>query len=92
MRLALIGLALCAYAGAYFVWTLGHALGAVVVALFGYLVLRSRAKLAYEMAWRRFRDRPDVASLLAEVDADTLAQGEAAMRRQVGEREGDVEQ
>ena len=88
-RIALIGLGLLGYGVALYVWTLGQSLGAAVIAVFGYLVLRSRARLTYERTCRHFRKQPEISALLAAFDADTLTQGEAAMRRRLqrGERE-----
>ncbi len=87
VKTALIMLALITYGIAYYTWTLGQSLGAVVVAVFGYLVLRSRAKLSYELTWRHFRRHPAVLRLLQALDADSLAQGESAMRRRLQEQE-----
>jgi hypothetical protein len=89
VRYSLIALAVIAYAFAYYTWTLGQTPAAVVVAVFGYLVLRSRAKLCYELTCRHFRRQPAATQLLLMLDADSLARGEPAMRRRL--QENDVE-
>jgi len=87
VKTALVVLAFVAYGFAYYTWTLGQTPGAVVVAVFGYLVLRSRAKLCYELTWRHFRRQPAALVLLEKLDADSLARGESAMRRRLQESE-----
>ena len=87
VKYSLIALAVAAYAFAYYTWTLGQAPAALVVAVFGYLVLRSRAKLCYELSCRHFRGQPARMQLLLKLDSGSLAQGESAMRRGVGDVE-----
>ncbi|MDH3713473.1 MAG: hypothetical protein OET44_06450 [Gammaproteobacteria bacterium] len=87
VKYSLLVLALAAYALAYYTWTLGQTPAAVVVAVFGYVVLRSRAKLCYELTCRHFRRQPAAMQLLVMLDADSLAQGESVVRRRLQESE-----
>ncbi len=90
MGRALLALALASYALAYYVWVLGQTPGALVIAAFGYLVLRSRARLAATLTWRMLARRPAYAPLLAKLDETVLAGGERAARERLrGEQDGD---
>ncbi len=82
-RYALIGLTLAAYGFAYYLWTAGQSMAGLVVALFGYTVLRSRVNLCYGLTVRYYRRRSGLQRLLAELDANSVAQGESAMRERL---------
>ena len=66
-----IVLALLAYALAAFLWSLGQTPSAVVVAVFGYVLLRSRRTIAHSLTVRRHASRPQYAAALAQFSQTT---------------------
>jgi hypothetical protein len=83
VKVAVVLLAFAAYGVAYFVWTQGQTLGAIVVATLGYMLLRSLRKITYNLAWQRFSQRAGYGDIMSALDADTLSRGKAAVLREV---------
>ena len=71
------------YGIAWHVWTLGQSLGAIVLATMGFLLVRSLRKIAFNLTWQHFSQKPEYAELLRQLDSGILTQREAAIRKHV---------
>ncbi|MEM7208484.1 MAG: hypothetical protein AAF434_11735 [Pseudomonadota bacterium] len=79
-----------AYGVAYYVWTLGQSVGAVVIATMGYLFFRSLRKIAFNMTWQHFSDKPEYNTLVQQLDSTTLAKREYTIREHLAERQNEA--
>lgn len=70
VRVGVIALALCAYALAAFLWMREQPASALIVAIFGYVVLRSRRAVVLSLTSRRYASRPEFAAALSEFEED----------------------
>ena len=75
--------AFAAYGIAWHMWTLGQSTGAIVLATMGFLVVRSLRRIAFNLTWRHFCQKPEYADLLRQLDSSILTQRETSIRQHV---------
>lgn len=71
---------------AYWMWTQGQNLPAIVIAGMGFLLFRNIRKLAFNLLLNRFGNDPRFNLLLERLDPITLARGEMAALEQLQTR------
>lgn len=71
------------YGIAWHMWTSGQSLGAVVLATMGFLLVRSLRKIAFNLTWRQFYQKPEYADLIQQLDSRILTQRETSIREHV---------
>ena len=71
------------YGIAWHMWTLGQSLGAVVLATMGFLLVRSLRKIAFNLTWQQFYQKPEYADLIRQLDSSILTQRESSIREHV---------
>ncbi len=75
--------AFASYGVAWYVWTLGQTLGAVVLASMGYLLFRSLRKIAFNLTWQHFNQKAGYTDLIQRLNSHILTQKEAAIRQHI---------
>lgn len=68
------------YGIAWYVWTSGQSLAAIVLATMAFLLGRSLRKIAYSLTVAHFCQKPEHAELVRQLDSGILAQREATIR------------
>ena len=76
----IVVVAFVTYGVAYYVWTLGQSLGAIVLATMGYLLFRSLRKIAFNLTWQHFNHREGYHDIIQRLDSRVLTQKESAIR------------
>ena len=71
------------YGIAWHMWTLGQSLGAIVLATMGFLLVRSLRKIAFNLTWQQFHQKPEYAELIQQLDSSILTQRETSIREHV---------
>ena len=78
--IAIVVVAFITYGIAYYVWTLGQSLGAIVLATMGYLLFRSLRKIAFNLTWQHFNQRDGYNDIIQQLNSRLLTQKESAIR------------
>ena len=73
--------AFATYALAFWAWTLGQSIGALVVATLGYLLFRSMRRISFNLAWQKFATEPGCRPWLARLDAYWVSRPLEEIRR-----------
>lgn len=61
-----------AYGLAYYVYTLGQSIGAIVIATMGFALFRSLRKISFNLTWQAHMNKHQYSALLNCLDAGTL--------------------
>ncbi len=72
--------AFASYGLAYYVWTLGQSLGAIVIATMGFFVFRSLRKIVFNLTWQHFNNRSEYHLYIQQLDSSVLTQRERDIR------------
>ncbi|MEM7294641.1 MAG: hypothetical protein AAF420_14770 [Pseudomonadota bacterium] len=89
--LVIVIAAFASYALAYYVWTLGQSIGAVVIATMGFLVFRSLRKIVFNLTWQKFNQKPEHRDLVERFDSRLLTRREKDIRAHFEQDQANIE-